>query len=214
MRILWLAAARVFAVVLFTCAAVLALDPIKPPPPDPVSLMEAGHFKKARAIVDPRFRANPNDAESIYLEARVKTAFGSIDEALKLAERALELNKNNVNYHGAVAQLYGDKAQQAGFFDQILLARKVKDHLDQAIALDPKNWHARDGMVQFYLLAPGIMGGDKQKAQAVADQAVKDDPAHGWMTAALIALQEKDNTKVESDYLNALKADPKSYPAM
>src|SRR5258706_979599 len=162
MKILW-PAARVFVVVLSLCAAALALDPdpVKPPPPDPVTLMEAGHYKKARAIVDPRFHANPNDAESIYLEARVKPAFGAIDEALKLAERALELNKNNVNYHGAVAQLYGDKAQRAGFFEQIVLARKVKEHLDQAIALDPKNWHARDGMVQFYLLAPGIMGGDK-----------------------------------------------------
>jgi len=98
--------------------------------------------------------------------------------------------------------------------EQIVLARKVKEHLDHAITLDPKNWHARAGMVQFYLLAPSIIGGDLQKAQAMADQAVKDDPAHGWMTQALIAQHAKDNAQVEKDYLNALKADPRSYVAM
>jgi len=195
-------------------SAALALDPIKTTPADADALMDAGHFKQARALVAPRFRANPNDAETLYLEARIKTAFGDTDEAIKLAERALELNKNNVRYHGAVASLYGNKALQAGMFEQIILARKVKEHLESARALDPTNWQACAGLVQFYLLAPGIIGGDRQRAQVVADQAVKDDPAHGWMTQALIALHDKNTAKAEADYLNALKADPQSYNAM
>jgi len=191
-----------------------ALDPTKPVPADPTALMEAGHWKRARAIIDPRLRANPNDAETLYLEARIKTAFGATTEAIKLAERAFELNKNNVNYHGALAQLYGDKAQQANFLEQFTLARKVKGHLDDALALDPKNWQTRSGLVQYYLLAPALMGGDKKKAQAIADQAVKDDPPHGWMMQARIAQQDKDITRLEADYLSALKADPQSYSAM
>ena len=113
-----------------------------------------------------------------------------------------------------MASIYADKAQQAGFLEQIMLARKVKGHLDDAIALDPRNWQARAGLAQFYMLAPAIVGGSKQKAQAIADQQVKDDPAHGWMTQALIALLDKDNAKAEAAYLNALKADPQSYTAM
>ncbi len=213
MKTLW-PGTRVLAVALCLLNAAHAFDPTKPVLADPTTLMEAGHWKRARALVDPRFRAHPNDAETLYLEARIKTAFGAPDEAIKLAERAFELNKNNVNYHGALAQLYGDKAQKANFLEQIVLARKVKGHLDDALALDPRNWQTRSGLVQYYLLAPGIMGGDKQKAQAIADQAVKDDPGHGWMTQALIAQHDKDITKVEADYLSALKADPQSYSAM
>ncbi|MBI2678347.1 MAG: tetratricopeptide repeat protein [Candidatus Koribacter versatilis] len=212
MKILW-PAVRVAAAVLSICGVVLALDPVKTVPPDPVALMEAGHYKKARAIVDARFRANPNDAESLYLEARVKNAFGAPEEALKLAERALELNKKNVNYHGALAQLYGDKAQQANFLEQVVFARKVKGHLEEAVALDPKNWKSRDGLIQYYLLAPSIVGGDKEKAQKIADAAVQDDPAHGWMMQARIALQNKDYAKAESAYLSALKADPQNFAA-
>ena len=206
-------AARTTAATLCLLGAALGVGPTKTTPADAAQLIEAGHFKKARAIVDPRYRANPNDAESLYLEARIKNAFGAPDEAIKLAERALELDKKNVNYHGALAQLYGDKAKQAGFIEQIVLARRVKGHLDDAIALDPRNWQTRDGLVQFYLLAPGIVGGDKAKAQQIADQAVKDDPAHGWLLQARIALENKDVTKAESGYLSALKADPQSYAA-
>lgn len=206
-------AARVAAVVLYLHGVALALDPVKTVPPDPAALMEAGHYKKARAIVEARFRANPNDAESLYLEARVKNAFGAPDEAIKLAERALELNKKSVNYHGALAQLYGDKAQQANFLEQVVFARKVKGHLDEAIALDPKNWKTRDGLIQYYLLAPSIVGGDKEKARQLADAAVQDDPAHGWLMQARIALQDQDYAKAESAYLSALKADPQSFAA-
>jgi tetratricopeptide (TPR) repeat protein len=206
-------ATRLFAAAVCLAGLALALDPTKAPPADPAQLIEQGHFKKARAIVDPAFRANPNDAQSLYLEARIKNAFGAPDEAIKLAERALDLNKKNVNYHGALAQLYGDKAQQANFLEQVVLARKVKGHLEDAFALDPKNWRTRDGLIQYYLLAPGIVGGDKAKAQQLADDALKDDPAHGWLMQARIALFNKDYTKAEAAYLSASKADPQSYAA-
>ena len=213
MKILW-PATRAITAALFLLAAASALDPTKTTPADPTALMEAGHWKQARAIVAPRYRANPNDAETLYLEARIKTAFGATDEAIKLAERAFELNKNSVNYHGALAQLYGDKAQQANFIEQFALARKVKQHLDDALVLDPKNWQTRSGLVTYYLLAPALMGGDKKKAQAIADQAVKDDAVHGWMMQARIAQDSKDNARIEQAYQNSLKADPQSYAAM
>jgi tetratricopeptide (TPR) repeat protein len=191
-----------------------AADPAKGSLSDPGALMDAGHFKRARALVEPRFKSSPNDAEALYLEARLKAAFGAPDEAIKLAERALALNNRNVYYHGALASLYADKAQNASFVDQLLLVPKIKRHLDDAFALDPHNWHCLDGMVQFYLVAPGILGGDKRKAQQVADQAVKDDPVHGWLMQSRIAQANKDQAREEQALLSAVKASPNDYDAV
>lgn len=207
----WPATSTLIAILFSTCA--WAADPTKASLSDPIALMDAGHFKQARALVEPRFKSNPNDAETLYLEARLKAAFGSPDEAIKLVERALTLNSRNVYYHGALASLYADKAMNASFVDQLLLAPKVKRHLDDAFALDPHNWHCLDGMVQFYLAAPGILGGDRRKAQQVADQAVKDDPVHGWLMQARIAQANKDEAREEQAYLSAVKAGPSDYDA-
>lgn len=206
------ATATLIALIVSTCA--WAADPAKPALTDPIALMDAGHFKRARLLVEPRVKTSPNDAETLYLEARLKAAFGAPDEAIKLAERALQLNSKNVYYHGALASLYADKAMNASFVDQLLLAPKVKRHLDDAFALDPHNWHCLDGMVQYYLAAPGILGGDRRKAQQVADQAVKDDPLHGWLMQARIAQANKDQAREEQALLSALKAAPRDYDAL
>ena len=212
MRHFWPATATLIALVLSTSA--WAADPTKGTITDPAALMDAGHFKQARALVDPRFKRDSSDPETLYLEARLKAAFGAPDEAIKLAERALQLDNKNVYYHGALASLYADKAMNASFVDQIILAPKVKRHLDDAFALDPHNWHCLDGMVQFYLMAPGILGGDKRKAQQLADQVVKDDPVHGWLMQGRIAQANKDVAREEQAYLSAVKATPNDYDAL
>jgi tetratricopeptide (TPR) repeat protein len=185
---------------------------ISAPASDPAALMDAGHFKQARKLVDTRALAAPNDAETLYLQARVKAAFGAHEEAIKLAERALQLNARNLYYHGAVAQLYAFKAQTtSNFLEQFTLARKIKGHLDQALALDPRNWQTLDGFVQYYLSAPSLMGGDRNKAQAIADDEVRNDAFHGWLLQARIAEDRHDDGHTEQAYLNALKANPNQY---
>src|SRR4051794_19616563 len=103
---------RAAAILLLVAAPALAAD--AKPTSDPSALMDAGHYKRARGLVEQRYRANPNDAEANYLQARIKNAFGQPDEALKFAERALELNSSVGVYHGMLAQIYGDKARKAG----------------------------------------------------------------------------------------------------
>ena len=204
------------AAAVLLCAATFAANvPKLTSESDPAALMDAGHFKRARPLVEARAQSRPNDAETLYLQARIKAAFGDQEDAIKLAERALALNDKVVVYHGAVAHLYAERAQNgAGMLEQFTLARKVKQHLEQALALDPRDWRTLDGFVQFYLVAPGLMGGDKGRAQAVADQTVKWDALHGWLMQARVAQEFRNNVRIEQSYLNALQADPNDYSAL
>jgi len=61
------------------------------------ALMDAGHWKHVRAQVTPRLQANPNDAEVAYVVSRVKQAFGDLDGAMQLAERAITLDSRTQN---------------------------------------------------------------------------------------------------------------------
>ena len=54
--------------------------------PSPRDLIEAGHYKRARAMVEAR---PSSDAETLYLMATLKQAWGDLDAAEKFAERAV-----------------------------------------------------------------------------------------------------------------------------
>jgi len=72
-----------------------------------------------------------------------------------------------------------------------MLAPKMKSAWEKAIALDPKNLDARTSLIQYYLQAPGFMGGSVEKAKEVAGQVLKLKPAEGHRQLGNIYLNEK-----------------------
>lgn len=173
------------------------------------ALIEGGHWKRARALLEQRVNANPNDAQAVCLLSRVKIAFGDFDAALSLAEKAVALNGRNADYHYQLAEVYSDMLPRAGTLKQLSLS--LRKELDAALALDPKHLDALSGLMQFYLEAPWIAGGDKGKARAIAEQMVRIDAARGYLAMARLAQAEKDLAKVEGFYLKALQANPRNY---
>jgi tetratricopeptide (TPR) repeat protein len=199
---------RRLVVGLLACAAVWANDA------SPEALMEAGHWKRARAIAEPRYQANANDAPALYVLARIKQAKGDLDGALPMAEKLVQLDAKNADYRYLLAGIYGQKAERAGIFSQMGLARRFKKEAEAALLLDPKHIEARMGLIEFYMQAPGIAGGDKAKARQMADEILKMDPARGYLAQAVIARHEKKDGELEGLYKKAVEANPQSYPAL
>ena len=152
---------------------------LKAAAPDPGSaeaLVDAGHWKRARAILEPRLAANPRDAQAACLLSRIKLAFGDLDGALKSAQQAVALEDGNSNYHFQLAEVYGEMAARASMFAAAGFARKFKGELDASLARDPKNLDALDALMQYSFQAPGMMGGDKGKARAIAERTGATQP--------------------------------------
>ncbi|MGH9730432.1 MAG: tetratricopeptide repeat protein [Candidatus Acidiferrales bacterium] len=177
----------------------------------PEALMEAGHWKQVRALAQKLAQQEPNNARSFYLMAEVKQAFGDDAGALPLAQKAIALDGTNAAYHLCLAEIYGDMAQHAGFFKQVGLARSFKTEADKAVSLDPKNLDAHFDLLQFYLDAPGIVGGGKDKAYAEATAIAQLNPARGYSAQAQIATHDKDMNKLLTSLKAAAQADPRRY---
>jgi tetratricopeptide (TPR) repeat protein len=176
-------------------------------------LIDAGHFKRARPVVEARLKSNPNDAEANYNMARVQRAFGDKDGALKSVEKAIELDANKAPYHALLAELIGDAASNASMFKALGMARQVRKELDTALTLDPKNFEAITVSMMYYLKAPSIAGGDKTKAHAMAEEAMKVNSSRGYLAKVRLANEEKTTDQVEGFLRKAVEADPKYYPA-
>jgi len=187
--------------------------PLRASDPSPEALAEGGQYKRLRAIVEPRVQANPNDAQANYLLSQVRLAFADLDAALPLAEKAVALDGANAKYHFQLGRVCAQMAQRAGIFKGMSLAGRTKKEFEAAMALDPKDTRVRLALMEFYWEAPGIAGGDKNKARGLAEQIVALDPARGYLAQAELAEKEKKNELLEGLYLKALEADPRYYEA-
>src|SRR5215831_4275108 len=127
----------------------------------PQKLMEQGHFKRARPLIEERYRANPNDAETLWMMSRIKQAFGDAKAAEGFAEKAVTANPKEARYHLQLADASGEVAMHANVLKQAGMARRIKKELDTTLSIDPKNVNGLKFLMEFYMMAPGIMGGDK-----------------------------------------------------
>jgi tetratricopeptide (TPR) repeat protein len=174
------------------------------------NLMERGRWKEARAAVA---TLEPGQARTLYLQSRVDQAFDKQDEALSSAERAVQLEPNNASYHTQVAEVCGTMAERAGKLKAFSLARRARKEAEQAVALDPKQVDGLEVLANFFWLAPGIVGGDKNKANSLAAEIAKLSPGQGALVQAEFAIRDKSESRAETLYLRALESDETSYNA-
>jgi tetratricopeptide (TPR) repeat protein len=177
----------------------------------PEALIEAGHWKKARTLVEARIRANPRDALACFLLSQVRNAFGDHQSPLSLAEKAVALDGGVAKYHRQLAEALGVTAQHSGILQQLILARRFKKEIDAAIALDPGDLQALRDLMEFYLLAPGIAGGDKAKARETAVRIAAIDPAEGYAAQARLAESNGERSRIEGLLYRAVEAKPRDY---
>jgi tetratricopeptide (TPR) repeat protein len=179
--------------------------------PSPLSLIESGHFKRARAIVEERYRANPKEAETLYLMSRVRQEFHDLEAALDFAQKAAAAEPGNSRYHSRVAYTAGWLAQQVNFLRMISLAMRVKKEADIALTLDANNVEALKILGLYYLRAPFFLGGNKTKARAIPDRIMRIDPVEGCIAQVYLANCDKQYDRIEKLYLQALKTRPDSW---
>jgi hypothetical protein len=177
----------------------------------PEKLIESGHWKKARAIAEARLRADSRDALANFLLSQIRNAFGDRESPLVFAEKAVSLDGGVAKYHRQLAEVLGVKAQHSGILQQLVLARRFKKEIDTGIALDPADLQTLRDLMEFYLLAPGIAGGDKAKATVIADRIASIDPAEGFSAKARLAAFRGNRGQEEGLLRQALEQEPGRY---
>lgn len=158
----------------------------------------------AALIVLPLF-AQP----SLIEQGRAAMNRNDADAAAALLEKAVAQNPKSAEAHYLLGTAYGSQAQKASIFGQASLAGKTKDEFEKAVALDPNNLDARFGLVEFYAMAPGIIGGSYDKAFAQVAEIKKHDPLMAHRAAAFIYTQQKKPAEARNEYLAEVREYPK-----
>lgn len=163
-------------------------------------MLAAGRIDEAITALKGRLSSAPTDAESANLLCRSYYAMEDWDRAESACKKAVALDSNNSRFHLWMGRVYGGKADRANFFIAASLAGKVLDEFQRAVQLDPKDVAARLDLAEFYLEAPGIVGGGEDKAREQARTIGTINPAREHWVYARIAEKKKDTKTAEREY--------------
>lgn len=172
---------------------------------DPLTLLKAGKADEALHALNATIEHDPKDARAYHLLCRVYYQLELWDNSARMAEKAIALDPQNSSYHQWLARAMGRKAEDANPFTAFGLARKVKTEFERAVALDTDNLTARSDLSEFYLEAPGFLGGDKNKARQQADYIAKHDPSLASYIYARVE-EKQGSGRAEAEYKKAVAA--------
>lgn len=187
-------------------AGLLAVWPALASDDKVAEMIATGRADEALAALRGTIDASPNDAAAHNLRCRVYFSLGQWDRGIGDCEKAVALDPENSRFHLWLGRIYGEKADKSGFMSAASLAGKVRDHFEAAVRLDPNNVEARADLAEFYLEAPGIVGGGRDKAQQQADALLRLEPARGHWVNGRLAEKRKDFDGAEKEYRAAIEA--------
>jgi tetratricopeptide (TPR) repeat protein len=147
---------------------------------------------------------------SLIDQGKAAMARNDDEGATALFEKAVAQNPKSAEAHYWLGSAYGSQAQKASIFGQASLAGKTRDEFEKAVELDPNHLDARFGLIQYYVFAPGIIGGSYEKAFAQAAEIRKRDPLRGHRVSAFIYGQQKKTEEAKKEYFDEVKEFPKS----
>lgn len=172
---------------------------------DVPTLLAEGRVDDAIQSLQGKLTAAPNDAEAYNLMCRAYFSLGNWDRGIPYCEKSVKLAPENSRYHLWLGRIYGEKADRAGWFTAASLAGKVRDQFEESVKLNPDNVDARTDLAEFYLEAPGLIGGGRDKAEAQAGALEKLDPAKAHWVRGRIAEKNKELATAEKEYRAAVE---------
>lgn len=148
------------------------------------------------------------DGAAWELAGRCRFMLDDFKAASGALEKAVAAEPNNSVYYNWLGKAYGRRAETSSFLTAPGLASKARQAFEKAVQLDPRNLEAVGDLFEYYLEAPGFLGGGSDKAAALAERSKDLNPAEYRYFLAKLAEKRKDVKTAEAEYRRAIGIEP------
>ena len=153
-------------------------------------------------------------ARDAYAQARSALQQRKNDDAVKLLERAVLLDADNNVYHMWLGHAYSRQIASVNFMKKAIVGRKAGAEYNRAVELAPQSIDAAEARLEFFMQAPGMVGGGTDKARAEAARIATLSKYRGRFAAAKLAEHEKELAVAEREYRALVTQYPDSSSAV
>lgn len=138
-----------------------------------------------------------------YMLGKYKTAVDKLENAVKRAPRVAS------HFHW-LGRAWGRRAESSNPFQAPVFAGRARESFEEAVRLNPRDLEAVSDLLEYYLEAPGFLGGGVDKAERLAET-VKgvSEPEYHSMLARIFRRQNQFD-RAERELKRAKSLEPVS----
>ncbi len=140
--------------------------------------------------------------QSYFMSAEYKKATDAFDKAITLDPKRSE-------YVHWLGRSWGRRAESASIFVAPSYASKARQYFERAVMLDTSNKEALNDLFDYYMEAPGFLGGGLNRAEALVQRIAALDPAEGHYAEAQLLDKRKEFDAAEEHLRRALELAPR-----
>lgn len=193
------------SVFLVSHATVLAEDPAFD---QAIKAFEGNRFDLADSLFQDLWQENGGHAETAFYLGRIAFGRKDFEQASGWFEKAIEIADTSARYPYWLGNAAGMQAMHAGILSRISLAKKTKKYYEKAVDMDPDYLDARWGLLQYYAVAPGIMGGSDDRALEQVEEIRRRDPVQGVHALAFVYRDQGKWDQLVSVYEDGIRNHP------
>ncbi len=191
---------------LITGLVVGALAFAEPPLQQAKTLYQKTEYKAVVGLLQPLLQ---KDAATWAMIGKAHYMSADYKKSTEAFEKATAAEPNNGEYVHWLGRSYGRQAETANPLMAPGRAAKARTQFERAVVLDSKNKEALNDLFDYYLNAPGFLGGGLDKAEQMVQKIARLDEAEGSFARAQIADKKKDFGTAEQQLRRAYELAPK-----
>jgi Flp pilus assembly protein TadD len=149
------------------------------------------------------------DGPAYFLLGKSWYMLGDYKKSTDVLSKAVAAEPNNSEYYNWLGKAYGRRAENSSPFTAPVYAGRTREAFEKAVALDGQNKEALNDLFEYYLEAPGFLGGGTEKAAGLVPRIGKLDPAEAYYAHFRLAEKRKDFEAAEQNLRKAMEAAPK-----
>lgn len=147
-------------------------------------------------------------ADAYLLSGKNWFMLGDYKRATEFFEKAVSLAPGDSDYQLWLGRAWGRRAESGNWLVAGVYASHARQCFERAVALDPQNHDAKNDLFDFYLNAPGFLGGGIDKAETIARSIAQERPPEAEFEQAQIADRRKDYTSEQAHLRRAMELAP------
>jgi tetratricopeptide (TPR) repeat protein len=148
------------------------------------------------------------DGAAYELIGRNYYMMGDYKKATDYLEKAQAAEPQSSDHALWLGRAWGRRAETSSPFTAPGHASKARQNFERAVQLDPRNMEALNDLFQYYLEAPGFLGGGFDKAVQIAARISSIDPVEGYYAQAQLAEKRKQYGSAEQNLRRAAELAP------
>jgi predicted Zn-dependent protease len=162
-------------------------------------------YEGSLALLDKRTA----DPATNFLIGRDYFMMGDFKKSVEYLTKATESQSGNSEYFDWLGRAYGRRAETSNPLAAPTYAGRARVAFEKAVELDSTNRDALSDLFDYYLEAPGFLGGGYDKAMDVAVKTAKVDPAEAYFQQAKLAQKRKEYESAEFHLRQAVQMAPR-----